>query len=464
MLAELERRGLVEAVITQNVDRLHERAGSVNVIEVHGSLRTSSCLDCGHSEPFDRVVELLPVPRCERCGAVLKPDVVMFGELLPEEAIDRSFELARGAGLFLVVGSSLEVYPVAGLPDEALAAGAALAIVNRGPTPYDSRADLKIDGGAAETLSGRYAAARLTGRSWSTRPQTLHAWISTSYGTPSRWRITRRSSSLCRCSRLIAILDDNMSVKLVPVVVLLAAALAVVPATAFPARAAGKKTCHAGVLHQVGTATAAYAALVKSEARVFRKPGGAELKRFAKLNENGYPTTFGLVGAVLTRTCAASWYRVQLPMRPNGVIGYVRPADVLVQRVTAWIDVDLSARELRFFTRPQAAPEDAGRRRFARHADAGRPLLRRSADRHDQPERAVRPGRARRLRVLERPDGLGAGRADRHPRHERALVDRPCGLERLHPRPERDAEAALLRDDRRRAGRDPPVAVRTAVW
>ena len=140
-----------------------------------------------------------------------------------------------------------------------------------------------------------------------------------------------------------------MSVKLVPVVVLLAAALAVVPA-AFPARAAGKKTCQAGVLHQIGTATAAYAALVKLEARVFRKPGGAELKRFAKLNENGYPTTFGLVGAVLTRTCAASWYRVQLPMRPNGVIGYVRPADVLVHRVTAWIDVDLSARELRFFT------------------------------------------------------------------------------------------------------------------
>jgi NAD-dependent protein deacetylase/lipoamidase len=158
VLAELERRGLVEAVITQNVDRLHERAGSVNLIEVHGSLRTSSCLDCGHSEPFDRVVELLPVPHCERCGAVLKPDVVMFGELLPEEAIDRAFELARRAGLFLVVGSSLEVYPVAGLPDEALAAGAALAIVNRGPTPYDSRADLKIDDGAGETLS---AAMRL---------------------------------------------------------------------------------------------------------------------------------------------------------------------------------------------------------------------------------------------------------------------------------------------------------------
>ena len=152
-LAELERAGFVEAVITQNVDRLHERAGSREVIEVHGSLRTSSCLGCGHSEPFERVVELLPVPRCERCGAVLKPDVVMFGELLPEQAIDRAFELARRARLFLVVGSSLEVYPVAGLPEEALAGGAALAIVNRGPTAYDAQAELKVAAPAAETLS-----------------------------------------------------------------------------------------------------------------------------------------------------------------------------------------------------------------------------------------------------------------------------------------------------------------------
>jgi NAD-dependent protein deacetylase/lipoamidase len=140
-------------VITQNVDRLHERAGSTNVVEVHGSLRTSSCLECGHSEPFDRVVELLPVPHCQRCGAVLKPDVVMFGELLPDEAIDRAFELARGAGLFLVVGSSLEVYPVAGLPEEAVAGGAALAIVNRGETPYDWRAALTVDASAGETLA-----------------------------------------------------------------------------------------------------------------------------------------------------------------------------------------------------------------------------------------------------------------------------------------------------------------------
>jgi NAD-dependent deacetylase len=152
-LAELERRGLVEAVITQNVDRLHERAGSREVVEVHGSVRTSSCLECGHREDFERVIELLPVPACERCGAVLKPDVVMFGELLPESELERAFELVRGAALLLVVGSSLEVYPVAGLPEEALAAGARLAIVNTGPTAYEGRADLRIDAPAGETLA-----------------------------------------------------------------------------------------------------------------------------------------------------------------------------------------------------------------------------------------------------------------------------------------------------------------------
>jgi NAD-dependent deacetylase len=148
-LAELERRGLVEAVVTQNIDRLHQAAGSVNVVEVHGSIRTASCLGCGHREGFERVVKLLPVPRCAHCGGVLKPDVVMFGELLPEGAMERAFELVRGAGLLLVVGSSLEVYPVAALPEEA----ARLAIVNRGETPYDRQAELKIDASAGEVLA-----------------------------------------------------------------------------------------------------------------------------------------------------------------------------------------------------------------------------------------------------------------------------------------------------------------------
>jgi NAD-dependent deacetylase len=152
-LAELERRGLVEAVITQNVDRLHQAAGSQRVIEVHGSIRSAICLACGHREEFERMVELLPVPACAECGAVLKPDVVMFGELLPAGAIEEAARLVVGAGLVLVVGSSLEVYPVAGLPEHALRAGVRLAIVNRGPTPYDVRADVKIDALAGETLA-----------------------------------------------------------------------------------------------------------------------------------------------------------------------------------------------------------------------------------------------------------------------------------------------------------------------
>ena len=151
-LAELEARGWVEAVVTQNIDALHERAGSRAVVEVHGSIRTSSCLDCGAVVPLDEVLALLPVPACPRCGRVLKPDVVMFGELLPEDAIARAMQHAAGAGLLLVVGSSLEVYPVAGLPLETLARGGRLAIVNRGGTDFDSRASVTIDAGAGETL------------------------------------------------------------------------------------------------------------------------------------------------------------------------------------------------------------------------------------------------------------------------------------------------------------------------
>src|SRR5581483_8827136 len=155
-LAALERAGLVEAVITQNIDALHERAGSREVVEAHGSIRTASCPRCGRSHPRERVLEKLEhedAPGCDDCGAILKPDVVFFGELLPAEAIERASELARRARLMLVVGSALEVYPVAGLPEETLAAGGTLAIVNKGPTPYDSRAELKIEGSAGEVLA-----------------------------------------------------------------------------------------------------------------------------------------------------------------------------------------------------------------------------------------------------------------------------------------------------------------------
>jgi NAD-dependent deacetylase len=151
-LAELESRGLVQAVITQNVDGLHAAAGSRDVIEVHGSIASAVCLVCGRRE--ERVSELLPLPRCADCGAILKPGVVMFGELLPVAALDRATALARDAALLLVVGTSLEVWPVAGLPDDTLGSGGRLAIVNREPTPYDRRAELVLHASAGEVLGG----------------------------------------------------------------------------------------------------------------------------------------------------------------------------------------------------------------------------------------------------------------------------------------------------------------------
>jgi NAD-dependent deacetylase len=143
-LVELEQRRLVEAVITQNIDGLHQRAGSSEVIEVHGSIRTAGCLQCGERVALDPAA-----PECPRCRSILKPDVVMFGELLPIAAIERAGELVQKAGLLLVVGSSLEVYPVAALAEEA----ATLAIVNKGPTPFDRLAAVRIKGGAGETLA-----------------------------------------------------------------------------------------------------------------------------------------------------------------------------------------------------------------------------------------------------------------------------------------------------------------------
>ncbi len=155
-LAELERGGYVHAIVTQNVDRLHELAGSQEVVEVHGSIRTSSCLSCRVTVPFEEVVRQLedaPAPVCPACGTVLKPDVVMFGELLPAGAIERATALACSTRLLLVVGSSLAVYPVASLPEDTLQAGGLLAIVNAERTPYDGRAALAIHAPAGETLA-----------------------------------------------------------------------------------------------------------------------------------------------------------------------------------------------------------------------------------------------------------------------------------------------------------------------
>jgi NAD-dependent deacetylase len=160
-LAELERRGLVEGVITQNIDRLHRAAGSRNVVEVHGSIETSSCRRCATSFELDQVEELFDaegVAICSGCGGAVKPDVVLFGELLPESAMARARDLAERAELMICVGSSLAVYPVAGLPQLTLERGGRLALVTKGETPYDGDAELKLNGEVVEELGALLAA------------------------------------------------------------------------------------------------------------------------------------------------------------------------------------------------------------------------------------------------------------------------------------------------------------------
>jgi NAD-dependent deacetylase len=161
-LAELERRGVIEAVVTQNIDGLHRLAGTRDLIEVHGTIGTSSCLRCGARYALAEVRARLAaaadgVPRCD-CGTPVKPDVVLFGELLPEAALARASELAARADVLICVGSSLEVFPVAGLPRITLAAGGALALVTIGPTPYDADAVVKLGGDVVEELEAVLAA------------------------------------------------------------------------------------------------------------------------------------------------------------------------------------------------------------------------------------------------------------------------------------------------------------------
>jgi NAD-dependent deacetylase len=154
-LAELERRGVLEAVITQNIDTLHHKAGSERVIEVHGSIRTSSCQSCGMEFRLERVEELFGddgAARCADCDGPVKPDVVLFGELLPDQAMADAEALATRAEVMLCVGSSLEVYPVAGLPSVTLGRGGRLAVITKGPTPFDRDAAVRMDGDVVADL------------------------------------------------------------------------------------------------------------------------------------------------------------------------------------------------------------------------------------------------------------------------------------------------------------------------
>ncbi|MEA2458307.1 MAG: NAD-dependent deacetylase [Thermoleophilaceae bacterium] len=161
-IAELERRGLIRGVVTQNVDRLHRRAGSRNVIEVHGSIEYSVCPECGGRTSIDRVLEMIEAhpgaPECPACIAPLKPDVVLFGEMLPEGAISDAYALAAEADLIVCVGSSLEVFPVASLPGVTRDGGGRIALITQGPTPYDGDAELKLSGDVVDELAAVMAA------------------------------------------------------------------------------------------------------------------------------------------------------------------------------------------------------------------------------------------------------------------------------------------------------------------
>ncbi len=155
VLAELEQRGLLDAVITQNIDLLHRKAGTQELVEVHGSISSSSCMTCGARYELEDVLERLAggegTPRCD-CGRPLKPNVVLFGEYLDASVLERASELAAAADLLLCIGSSLEVAPIGGLPDLTLRGGGEVAIVTKGPTRCDARAVVRLEGDVVDEL------------------------------------------------------------------------------------------------------------------------------------------------------------------------------------------------------------------------------------------------------------------------------------------------------------------------
>ncbi len=163
VLVEMERDGQIRAVVTQNIDTLHERAGQQEVIEVHGSIRTSSCSACGAKvllEDLDERFDAEGIAACPLCQSALRPDVVLFGEMLPPDEMLHATQLAAAADLLVCIGSSLEVYPVAGLPEVTAAAGGKVAIVTQGPTPYDDMAEVVCSGDVVQELEAALASAR----------------------------------------------------------------------------------------------------------------------------------------------------------------------------------------------------------------------------------------------------------------------------------------------------------------
>ncbi|MBE6725264.1 MAG: NAD-dependent protein deacylase [Ruminococcaceae bacterium] len=154
-LAELEERGILKAVVTQNIDGLHQAAGSRHVLELHGSVARSYCMKCGRRAEKDTIAETAGIPRCELCGGVVRPDVVLYGEFLPTAVFDEARQQIERADFLLVAGSSLTVNPAASLIwrfGRRRDGGKTLVIVNYDETPYDGEADYVIRESAAEVL------------------------------------------------------------------------------------------------------------------------------------------------------------------------------------------------------------------------------------------------------------------------------------------------------------------------
>jgi len=158
-LVVLERRNKLHALITQNIDELHQAAGNSpdKVIEVHGTMRRVMCMGCGIRAPMQKALDRVRAgeedPKCRDCGGILKSDTISFGQQLVPEVIDRAMQVAAEADFFLAVGTSLQVYPVAGAVDIARSAGAKLVIVNAEATPFDDVADAVLRGSISDVLS-----------------------------------------------------------------------------------------------------------------------------------------------------------------------------------------------------------------------------------------------------------------------------------------------------------------------
>ena len=151
-LAELEAAGKLTAVVTQNIDGLHQKAGSKNVLELHGSVLRNHCERCGKFFSLEEVMASSGVPRCDKCGGRVKPDVVLYEEALDQQVLSAALEAIRKADMLIIGGTSLAVYPAASLVN--YYRGNRLALINKSPTPYDRNADLVIAAPIGQVLGG----------------------------------------------------------------------------------------------------------------------------------------------------------------------------------------------------------------------------------------------------------------------------------------------------------------------